>query len=240
MGNATTFPVQSLFFLCVILGTICYCRDLRVNTKSFKLIRDGQVRVFGDDLIVPIDCAVAIVDALHALGLKVNRDKTFLRGKFRESCGVDAYDGEDVSTVSVLSVPNQAKPGSIVSSVDVHNNLCIKGYLYTAAYIQRIVSKGKYRNIPPVAHGSGFFGWYPNYINDVPTPKSRYNRDLQVREYWCLRQSAKATNVPSKDGAALLQYFTEAPRKVTSAFSTLDYPIRRARPSLKPGWVVLG
>jgi hypothetical protein len=239
MGNATTFPVQSLFFLAVILGTISYNRDKRITTKFLADLAKEQVRVFGDDLIIPTDCAGSIVDALHALGLKVNLDKTFLTGRFRESCGVDAYAGQDVTTISVLDAPKQAKPGSIVSSVDVHNNLCTKGYYHTAAYIQNAVKREGIKLIPNVSHGSGSFGWYPNYITSEAPLKGKFCRNTQVWLTRCLHLVVKTSVSPSVGTAALLQYFTEVTEVVKSEFSSLHYHVRRAKSSLKLGWVVL-
>jgi len=239
MGNATTFPVQTLFFLSVILGTVLYKRNLKVSEEVMRQLGKEKVRVFGDDLIVPDDCAGAIVDALHALGLRVNPDKTFLTGKFRESCGVDAYDGHDVTTISVLDAPNQTKPGSVVSSVDVHNNLCKGGYYWAAAYVQKtVISKG-IKHIPQISHGSGSFGWFPNYISPDVLLRSKFDADLQVRKTRCLSLVTKVCVAPSEGTAALLQYFTEAARYVKSEYSTLHYHLQRAKSSLRLSWVVL-
>jgi len=237
MGNATTFPVQSLFFLAIVLGSVFYTRGWEVCTKSFKDLGNRGVRVFGDDLIVPDDCAGPTVDALTAFGMKVNTHKTFLTGKFRESCGVDAYDGQDVTTVGVLSAPNRAKPGSVVSCVDVHNNLCNKGWYMTSAYIRKIVERLRVYKIRSVAHGSGSFGWWPNYISEEPNLETRFNRDLHVREIRCHHQSVKNRVRPSEGSAAMLQFFTEASEVVERAKSSLHYPLQRAKSSLKLGWV---
>jgi len=239
MGNATTFPVQSIFFLAIVLGTLHYVRGIRVSSRSIRSLGTKEVRVFGDDLIVPNDCAAATVGALSALGLKVNAAKTFMNGLFRESCGVDAYAGHDVTTVSVLTAPIQAGPGSIVSSVDVHNNFCSRGWYNAAHWIRKTVqSLGKYK-IREIAHGSGLFGWYPNYIDDEPRLKTRFNRHLQVREVRCHNQSVKDRVQPSAESAALLQFFTEAAKVVERNKSSLHFHLQRAKSSLRLGWVAL-
>jgi len=237
MGNATTFPVQSIFFLSIVLGSVLYARKLRVCDKTIRAFGQREVRVFGDDLIVPEDCAGVTVDALTAFGLKVNTHKTFLTGKFRESCGVDAYGGHNVTTVGILSAPNQAKPGSIVSCVDVHNNLCDKGWFETAAYVRKIVERLGVFKIPAVTHGSGAFGWWPNFISEDPCLETRVNRDLQVREIRCHHQRVVTRVRPSEGTAALLQFFTEAAKIVKRADSSLYYHVQRAKSSLKLGWV---
>jgi len=238
MGNATTFPVQSLFFLAIALGSLFYVRGLRVSGRNVRALGSSTVRIFGDDIIVPEDCAGVTIEALSALGLKVNTDKTFVTGKFRESCGVDAYDGEDVTITSVLSAPTQARPGSVSSAVDVHNNLCRRGYYYTAHYVRKTVEQLKYK-IRAVPHGSGLFGWYPNYVDREPVLEMRMNRDLMIREVRCHNPRVKADTAPSEDGSALLQYFTEVPKVVERSVSSLHYSKQRAKSSLRLRWVAL-
>lgn len=237
MGNATTFPVQSLFFLAVALGTVLFVRNQKVADRSVKALGGDTVRVFGDDIIVPDDCARATVDALKALGLRVNPDKTFLTGLFRESCGVDAFAGVDVTTASVLDAPMRAKPGSVVSSVDVHNNLAIAGYYNAAAFIRKTVTRLGFSKILTVAHGSGSWGWYRTHDSVESTFKTRYNRDRFVRQAYVFRVKPKDYSQPASGPAALLQFFTEAAEVVTSAKSSLVHPLRRSKASLSLGWV---
>jgi hypothetical protein len=239
MGNATTFPVQSLAFLAISLGSLLYARNLRFTTGALQALGECTVRVFGDDLIVPKDCSGATVDALHAFGLKVNPAKTFLTGLFRESCGVDAYAGHDVTTISILEAPMKAKPGTIVSSVDVHNNLCNRGYYATAAYIQKTVSQCGYRSIRTVTHGSGAFGWFPNYESYPAELETRWCKDTQVRQIRCLVVKAKQRRNQPESNAALLQYFTEAAKVVQASTSSLGSLNQRVKTTLGLGWVAL-
>jgi hypothetical protein len=244
MGNAVTFPVQSLVFLSVCLGSLFYVRGLTVSARALEALGCDTVRVFGDDLIVPEDCAGATIDALHALGLRVNPDKTFLEGNFRESCGVDAYDGKNVTTISILDAPMKAKPGTVVSSVDVHNNLCSGGMYRTAAFIQKTVERlGQYNTIRDVAHGSGSFGWFPNYLNRRPKLSHRVDKDRMVRQVRCLTVCVRQRKHPPKEGSSLLQYFTEGVKVVDLlksklvSESHLGNPRERAKSSLKLRWV---
>jgi hypothetical protein len=87
MGNATTFPVQSLVFWAVCVATL-----ETVHSTD-------RVLVFGDDIVVPSAYFSLITEALEAFGLVVNHSKSFYKGAFRESCGVDAYNGVDVTPV---------------------------------------------------------------------------------------------------------------------------------------------
>lgn len=236
MGNATIFPVQSLFFMSLALGTLFYKRGLTVNFTNMRRIGRTAVLVFGDDIIVPDDCSGLLVELLHGLHLKVNARKTFLEGNFRESCGVDAYGGTNVTSVSILDVPRRAGPGSIVSSVDVHNNLAEAGLLHTAAYIRKTASRAVSNKIRFVKHGSGLFGW-SDLLGTYPTcTRVRWNKYLQVREEQCLVLKTKTKRFCPNEGSVLLQYFTEAPRRVTSVVSTIGALERRPKVSLGLGW----
>ena len=81
MGNGFTFELETLIFF-----AIC------------KVVAGPQalVSVYGDDLIVPTESAGDILAALRFLGFQPNKDKTFLDGWFRESCGGDFFRGVDV------------------------------------------------------------------------------------------------------------------------------------------------
>lgn len=237
MGNATTFPVQSLFFLSLALGSVLYVRNQKISDRLVRTMGKDTVRVFGDDIIIPSDCSDVLVDLLETLSLKVNVHKSFTKGNFRESCGVDAYGGDDVTTVGILDVPRRTSPGSIVSSVDVHNNLCERGFANTAEYIRKTASRLVSHKIRAVEHGSGLFGWSSLYGFETPHLRVRQNKSLHRGEIYCLRTRVLNHRSEPKDSSGLLQYFIEAPRVVTSAISSLGYALRRPKVSLTLGWV---
>lgn len=237
MGNATIFPVQSLFFLAVALGCVAYRRNLRVTPGGLRHLGEMQVRVFGDDIIVPEDCAELVVDTLTTLGLRVNTNKTFLTGKFKESCGVDAYSGHDVTPTRIMKYPQRTSPGSLESSVDVHHNLCSAGFMETAAYIQKTAARTVSNSIRFVKHGSGLFGWSDLYGATQTKTKLRFNRSLHRLEVRCLRPKVVEHRATTTEGAGLLQYFTEVAKEVTSATSSHGWLLQRPKAGLSLGWV---
>lgn len=95
MGNATTFPLQTAIFSAV--------------TKAVARAKGARWRpqVFGDDIIVPSPWYDDVVNALTTLGFRVNLDKSFAVGSFRESCGGDYYLGYDVRGVYIKSLKNK-------------------------------------------------------------------------------------------------------------------------------------
>lgn len=83
MGNGFTFPLESLLFLGVMRAIVP------------KRLWD-ECGVFGDDCICPAEYAEPVIQALEFLGSKVNQKKTFLAGRFFESCGTDWFNGQNV------------------------------------------------------------------------------------------------------------------------------------------------
>jgi len=208
MGSAVTFPVQTYLFAIISIASVLFTRQLKVNYRNIRRV-SAEVQVFGDDIIVPIDSADNTLAALTHLGLKVNPAKTFVTGKFRESCGVDAYDGNNVTKVSVLSMPVVSKPESVMSSVDSHNNFFLKGYYEVADFIYRTVTQLKNYHFFKVSPGSGALGWYSIEGFDSNGAKRRFNSKLQRVEYLVTGLSSPVKRELTKGSSMLLQYFTE-------------------------------
>jgi hypothetical protein len=84
--------------------------------------------VYGDDIIVPIEHAHRVISDLESVGLKVNESKSFLSGKFRESCGFDGYDGWDVSpTYMRRRLPrNRSEVAEVTSLTSFRNQIWTK------------------------------------------------------------------------------------------------------------------
>jgi len=238
MGNATTFPVQTIFFLVLAIASLLTARGVKPSIENIKHLGDGQVRVFGDDIIIHRDGSDVLLGLLTALQLKVNKLKTFTGETFRESCGVDAFMGVNVTTVNVLEVPVRANPGTIVSTVAVHHNLWEKGYFATASYLQKTVTERVSKEIRTVEHGTGIFGWSDLASSDPQTRfKRRWNEDLQISEVKCLHPKVVNTRLEPETNAGLLQFFTEVGEVPTAAVSSIGRAVRRPKTSLSLRWV---
>lgn len=92
MGSALTFPIETIVF-----ATIAMMANWRISPE--REVDEVNLRVYGDDIIVPQDAANATVSLLEAFGLKVNTHKSFWSGNFRESCGGDFFAGTPVNPV---------------------------------------------------------------------------------------------------------------------------------------------
>lgn len=205
MGSACTFPLQSILFLCIAIAGDCLRRGVLPNEEELKRV-SYQVRVFGDDIIAPNTSRHEIVGMLHLLGLKVNTSKTFGTGKFRESCGVDAYDGSDVTATCVLAEPTYTRPESVISTVDAIHNFAKKGWFRVAKVLMRTLP-GRFHFLP-VGLDSGLFG-LPDFLHKWEPP-SRWNPRLHRREVRVHVPVARQERILSEGNPAVLQYYTEA------------------------------
>jgi len=91
MGNATCFPLETFVFWAIALGTLLSVRDSYPERQRKHLNLD--VRVFGDDIIVPLWGCDAVVQVLTACKMLVNTGKTCALSLVRESCGEWVFAG---------------------------------------------------------------------------------------------------------------------------------------------------
>lgn len=80
MGNGFTFPLETLIFMAA-----AHAAGDQAPTTEFS--------VYGDDIICKQSSALELISLLNFLGFRVNEEKSFIFGSFKESCGADFYDG---------------------------------------------------------------------------------------------------------------------------------------------------
>jgi hypothetical protein len=205
MGNACTFPVESLGFLCVALASVLTTRKLAFTPRNIYRL-SGEVAVFGDDIIIPDDSRELFVKALEVLHFKVNSTKSFWTGRFRESCGVDSFGGAVVTPAYWKSFYN-GKPESLASTVESSNNFYKKFMVETSRHLASTLPKG----LPMVAQRSGILGLQSRSGISNDRLRSRYNKDLQREELFVLSLVTTQRKVQTEDDSMLFQYFTEQP-----------------------------
>jgi AcrR family transcriptional regulator len=158
MGNALCFPVEAMYFYTICVVALLRFHNLPVSRATIERVA-RDVYVYGDDLIVPTNAATAVFDHLQRYNCKVNDRKTFYRGSFRESCGVDAYRGHDVTPVYVTRHPpeNRRDASELISWVSAGNHFYKKGYYQTSSFlfdkVERILGK-----LPYISENSGALG----------------------------------------------------------------------------------
>lgn len=206
MGSAVTFPVQSIIFYGLAVSAMLIRMRWAPTIDNIRLM-GREVLVFGDDMIIPKDSGHVLEELLTFFKFKVNSTKTFRTGKFRESCGTDAYDGVNITPSYLRKFPEKRKPASIVSAVDTHNNLLLRGMFACAAYVK---SRVPVQGIATVAVESDAFGFKSLGEVFLDRAKLCYDRSLQKYYIRALTLNAREPWTKPTCNGQLLQFFTEA------------------------------
>lgn len=215
MGNATTFPVQSMVYSILCIASVIASRNWALTKKSIQKA-SRLVRVYGDDLIVPSDCIPQLGLALQACTLKVNATKTHFEGHFRESCGLDAYHGFDVTpfymgeTIPPRKDAFKRTPQCFVSWVEISNNAYEKGLWNVSTWMRDALPKEQARLIPTTSDEHYGLRFHSFLSASAPIGvRSRINVELQREEHRVLTLDAKVEVVERDSALNLLQFFTE-------------------------------
>jgi hypothetical protein len=165
MGSALCFPIEAMVFLTLILLGIQKELNTTLSRKDLKVLT-GSVRVYGDDLIVPVGQVRTVVQTLEHFGARVGLDKSFWTGRFRESCGKEYLNGHDVSITRV----RQALPyttddvTSVISTVSLRNLLDSRGcFSATVEWLDNLL-QGVLKHFPVVGPDSGVLGRVSSYL----------------------------------------------------------------------------
>jgi len=140
MGSALTFPVEELAFLSQIFYGIEQELNRPLTFRDIESLK-ARVRVYGDDIIIPVEFVSSVVKALELFGSRVNRTKSFWNGSFRESCGKEYFDGHDVTICRVrrLLPAHRADAQKILSCIALRNLLYKQGYWGSARHLDSII-----------------------------------------------------------------------------------------------------
>ena len=161
MGNALTFPVQSVCFAVVCIAAIL---DSDGTSATYWNVRRAsrRIRVYGDDIIIQRKYAHQCVNWLEDVGLKVNVRKSFLIGNFKESCGVEAFRGVDITPLYIKHRPDQTKadPSVIAGFVSLSNHMWMEGLYDASTWLKNEVESLLGRALPLVSRDSGSLGWH--------------------------------------------------------------------------------
>jgi hypothetical protein len=222
MGSGLCFPMEAMVFLTVVFLGL-QAQDKRQFTRKDVVSFAGRVRVYGDDIIVPVDYVRSVIGYLESFGFKVNADKSFWNGKFRESCGKEYYDGHDVSVVKCrrLLPTERRHAAEIMSLISLRNQLYFAGLWRTTKWLdERIEGMRKIIPVYPTVHpGSPALGRHSvldyqiDYASDsyhVPLVRalvasSRLPEDILDGEYALVKWFTKRGEKPIPDVNHLLR-----------------------------------
>lgn len=93
MGNGFTFELESLLFWGLTSAIV-------EHANCF----DRRVGIFGDDIICDVAAVPSMLEVFSLVGFKINEEKSFWSGPFRESCGSHFHSGVDVTPFNVTHV----------------------------------------------------------------------------------------------------------------------------------------
>jgi hypothetical protein len=116
MGNAFTFPLQTLFFCSLVYGAY---KSLGIHFQRPSRRSLGSFAVFGDDIIVNHLAYNHLCELLRLCGFSVNVDKSFNDGFFRESCGHDYYCGYNVRGVYLKQLTDVCDSYSAINRLNI-------------------------------------------------------------------------------------------------------------------------
>jgi len=224
MGSALCFPVEAMVFLTIVMLGIQDTLNRRIAMSDLCRFH-GKVRVYGDDIIVPADCVDAVITRLEAFGLRVNSNKSFWNGKFRESCGKDYYAGSDVSVVRVRRKfpTKQHDVEEVVSLVSLRNQLYFAGLWKSCRYLDDIIGT-HLSHFPIVEEASPALGRHSVSFG-YQAEKLCDNLHVPLVKAYVTKSQAP---VSMTDGeGALLKWFI---KRGTEPFADINHLERQGRP----------
>lgn len=201
MGSALCFPMEAMVFTTLIFLGIQKSLNATLTRKDIKSLSDS-VRVFGDDLIVPVDHVLSVVQTLEHFGARVGLDKSFWTGRFRESCGKEYFNGTDVSLVRVRqALPyTTADATGVIATVSLRNQFYEHGYWRTSRWLDNLL-KGMLKHYPIVGPDSPVQGRV-SFLGYETQRMDPYLHSPQVRGYVV---QAKPPSDPLDGTGALLK-----------------------------------
>jgi len=202
MGSATCFPILALTVWAL----------LTASTTDADT-REG-ILVYGDDVIVPAEFAEYAIEQLESFGLKINHDKCCVTGFFRESCGVDAYKGRNITPMRFRKVlPTSRCPESYEAWIAYANTAYDRKYF---TLYEKIIDR-LYDIYGPIPSVDDFV-----YQNEAPALRfvpdnwrklpRRTNKSLQKREIRCLTGTSRPFEELTDGWSMLNRYFAETGR----------------------------
>ena len=223
MGSALCFPMEAMVFLTVVFLGIEQSVGRRLSFSDVESF-EGRVAIYGDDIIVPVDHVGPVIHALESFGFKVNSQKSFWTGKFRESCGKDYYDGTDVSYVKFRREwpDDRQSVAEVVSLVSFFNQCNDKHYTQTSTWLRKQL-RSLLGTFPKVSRDSAILGEWSDSDFDI----TRMHKDWQIPETRGYVVQVHLPENPLDGYRALLKWFLKEGEDPLSE----DHLLRSGRPS---------
>lgn len=203
MGSSLCFPILALSVWAILTAG-----------APDADTRDG-ILVYGDDVVVPSAYAENAMKHLESFGLKVNRDKSCTKGLFRESCGVDAFKGINVTPVRIRTIwSSEPRPDVYTSWIAYANSFYDRQYYETYDLIVGELIR-IYGPIPETSQGLTCPSLRAVPVGMRPLPR-RCNASLQKLEYKCWDVKSPVITRTIDGWLMLLRYFTEGQKPIST------------------------
>lgn len=196
MGSALCFPIMAL-----TIWAILTAHAPNADTRE-------SILVYGDDVIVPTAYAESAMSILEAFWLKINRAKSCTQGSFRESCGMDAFRGIDVTPVRFRTVWDESPRPDVYESYIAYANSLYDRQFYTT---YNLIVEALCRIYGPIPGEDMNLSCpslrvSPARLSDF---KARTNKNLQKRQFKVLVSKSLTVNQTIDGWLMLLRYFSE-------------------------------
>lgn len=130
MGSALCFPTLALTIWALASSVLVNHCGLPEEAAT------STVMVYGDDIICRLEVYEALLQYFPTVGLMFNQGKCCVSGQFRESCGLDVFNGIDVTPIKVrkpwVLSPKKNSIGNVPSWCAYQRALWSAGYHRTA------------------------------------------------------------------------------------------------------------
>lgn len=142
MGNGFTFPLQTIIFTAIVLAAMKLDGLAPILPHGDSC---GNFGVNGDDIVIPTRVVGKVLRLLTLLGFTANREKTFVEGPFKESCGGDYFEGRDLRGVYIKRL---REPHDYYSVINQLNLFSTKTGILLPTLVQYLLRKVKFRPVP--------------------------------------------------------------------------------------------
>jgi hypothetical protein len=235
MGSALCFPIEAMVFFTIALTAEILRLGTKCTPSAVRKAASG-VYVYGDDIIVPRRQVPTTAFALTVLGLRVNLNKTFWRGSFRESCGMDAYNGVPVTPVYLRRMPPSGRQdvSLLPSFVSFANQLYKAGWWKTARRVREAVSD-IFGDLPHVREESACLGW-----NSFLGTYSIHRYDQKLQRFEVKSFALKSQEYPDAltGYGALMKFFLERGPIEPLPLKSYSHSVRRGAVNIKRRWAL--
>jgi hypothetical protein len=142
MGNGYTFPLQTIIFTGIVLSAFRLSGLAPVFPRG---VSEGNFGVNGDDIVVPSIIHRKVLRLLHLLGFTTNKEKTFVEGPFRESCGGDYFLGRNLRGVYIRKLN---APQDFYSAINQLNLFSTRTGIRLHKLVKYLLARVRYLPVP--------------------------------------------------------------------------------------------